>query len=129
MTKPTVMIVDDEPFNLEICRVYLENDYNVEVANSGQECLDSLNSARPDVILMDWMMPHPDGLETTAIIRKRKDVKDIPILMISAKGSPHEVEYAKRQGIDDYLIKPFEEEDLLEMIDKVLNQSNNSAAN
>ncbi len=121
MSKPTILIVDDEPFNIEICKAYLEDQFIIEEAGSGPECMAFLaNQPTPDLILMDWMMPNPNGLECTSLIRQDEKLKPTPVVIVSAKGNSDEIAYARTFPIDDFLVKPFEEDELVAMVHKHL---------
>ena len=110
----TVMVVDDEPDTIDLVRLVLESEgIDVVGANSGLECLEMLDSNRPDAILLDIMMPEMDGWETFHKI-KEKDAT-IPVSMLTVKSQ----EFDKMLGLhvlktDDYITKPFGRKELIE---------------
>lgn len=110
----TVMVVDDEPDTIDLVRLVLESEgIDVVGANSGSECLEMLDSNRPDAILLDIMMPEMDGWETFHKI-KEKDAT-IPVSMLTVKSQ----EFDKMLGLhvlktDDYITKPFGRKELIE---------------
>ena len=110
----TVMVVDDEPDTIDLVRLVLESEgIDVVGANSGPECLEMLDSNRPDAILLDIMMPEMDGWETFHMI-KEKDAT-IPVSMLTVKSQ----EFDKMLGLhvlkaDDYITKPFGRQELVE---------------
>jgi CheY-like chemotaxis protein len=114
------MVVDDEPFNLEIMSAYLEDDYEVVIFESAQSALDYLENDQPDLILMDNMMPEMNGLEACQIIKQNDALSQIPVIVVSAYASRSDIDEASAFGADDYLTKPFEEEDLFTVIRKYL---------
>ena len=120
--KKKVLIVDDNPPMIFSVKAGLEDiDPSFEVAGveSGEECLAYLKTNRPDLILMDIMMPEMDGWDVTARIKENEELKDIPIIFLTAKGDS----LSKGLGMltsEDYVEKPFDSLDLKRRIDKVL---------
>lgn len=110
----TIMVVDDEPDTIDLVKLVLESeDIDVIGANSGAECIEMLDSNRPDAILLDIMMPQMDGWETFHKI-KEKDAT-IPVSMLTVKSQ----EFDKMLGLhvlkaDDYITKPFGRKELVE---------------
>jgi diguanylate cyclase (GGDEF)-like protein len=102
-----VLVVDDEATNRAVCRGALRNaGYEVLEADCGAKALLIAEEARPDVILMDIMMPGMDGLECTRRLRSSAETSDIPVIMISALGSNEDVLRGLKSGADEYLTKP-----------------------
>jgi two-component system alkaline phosphatase synthesis response regulator PhoP len=111
----TILIVDDEPNIVQTLKDRLEmNDYRIVTACNGKEGLQKALAEKPDVILLDIIMPTMDGLEMLAHLRKTN--KDIPVIMLTARSQDQDIERATACGIDDYIIKPF---DLSELIGKI----------
>lgn len=106
----TVLIVDDEADIRTIGRISLEDvgGMRVLLARSGEEGLALAASERPDVILLDVMMPGMDGLSTLARLREDPRTADLPVLFVTAKAQPHEVEHYLRAGARGVIAKPFE---------------------
>jgi two-component system response regulator VicR len=110
----TVMVVDDEPDTIDLVRLVLESEgIDVVGANSGPECLEMLDSNRPDAILLDIMMPEMDGWETFHKIKEKDST--IPVSMLTVKSQ----EFDKMLGLhvlktDDYITKPFGRKELIE---------------
>jgi len=117
-----IFYADDEPFNLEIVIAYLETDYRIDTAENGVDCMNWLQSNTPDLILLDHQMPPPDGLQICQNIKQDNRLKNIPTIIVSGNTDNESQQNARQLGADDYLIKPFYEEQLLEMIDKYLSQ-------
>jgi two-component system sensor histidine kinase/response regulator len=117
MEKAQILIVDDEPANQFLLDGLLqENGFDVIAVSSGIECLDTLKNCRPDLILMDIMMPKMTGIEALREISKDEKLKQIPVLMVSAKTSTEDIKEALELGAIDYIKKPFDEIELLARI-------------
>jgi len=113
----TILAVDDEPFNLEIIEELLEDDYNIEKAVNGQICLDNVAEIKPDLILMDVNMPVLNGLATCKKLKEMPEVANIPVIFVSALSTVEEKMAGYQAGGEDYLTKPFDEDELLAKID------------
>ena len=104
-----VLIVDDEPFDLDVLEQELaEQGYLIERANDGMEALDKVEQFRPDVILLDYMMPRMNGIEAVERLRQNQETKTIPVILLTAKGSQEDKSRGLDAGADDYVVKPFE---------------------
>lgn len=107
-SRPTILIVDDAPQNLTILGELLLGDYQVRVANSGERALRAANNQpRPDLILLDVMMPEMDGYEVLRRLRESPDTRDIPVIFITAMSSAGDEQNGLEQGAVDYIVKPF----------------------
>jgi CheY-like chemotaxis protein len=114
MTAPLVLVVDDDPDILDaICDILDAEGYRVARARHGAEALEQVEAARPDIILLDLMMPVMDGVAFSHALRQRPRVSDIPIVVISADGNPQR---AASVGAAGYLAKPFDIEALLAQV-------------
>jgi two-component system sensor histidine kinase/response regulator len=117
MSKAHLLVVEDEPYLLDSIRYILEIDnYHVTIAKNGLEALNILNTegtVKPDLIVSDIMMPHMDGFEFLRQVRNNPDWVFIPFIFLTAKGSRQDVHQGKLLGVDDYLTKPFDSDDLL----------------
>ncbi|HYU42720.1 MAG TPA: response regulator [Vicinamibacteria bacterium] len=117
---PAVLLVDDQPDQLDIYRQYLHFEgYRVAVASGGRVALDVALAARPDVIIMDLAMPGMDGFEATRRIKELKATRDIPVIALSAYGEIPP-EWALAAGCETYLRKPILPQDLSEHIERAL---------
>ena len=117
MKKPEILIIDDEPINLTILRNLLNDFFAVRACKSGMEALRLLhNGSKPDLILLDIMMPGLDGYETLSLIREDPGNLDIPVIYISALDSSFDEEKGFRLGAVDYITKPFRPGIVLERI-------------
>jgi two-component system alkaline phosphatase synthesis response regulator PhoP len=120
--KIKVMVVDDEPDIVKIVKISLElANYEAIEAFSGEECLEKLEKGeKPALILLDIMMPGLSGYETCGRIRKNEKLKDIKIVMLTAKGQKGDAEEGLKVGADDYIIKPFDPYELIEQVKEIL---------
>jgi len=107
-----VLVVDDHRRNIEILERLLKNDYEIRSAESGQEALDIAISFRPDIILLDIMMPDMDGYETCRRAREIDELAGTKIIMVSARAMVSERLEGYRAGADDYITKPFDFDEL-----------------
>jgi len=114
--KAKVLVVDDEPFNLEIMQEILSSEYDISFANSGPECLESLKVSLPDVILLDINMPGMSGYDVCEEIKKKSATRDIPVTFVSALDTLAERLAGYDVGGDDYITKPFEAKELLKRV-------------
>jgi DNA-binding response OmpR family regulator len=116
-----VLIVDDEP-NIVTALEYLlqKRGYAVRVATNGEEALRLVDSERPDVVLLDVMMPVKSGYEVAQRIRERPELGRTRIVMLSARGREAEIDKGLSLGADLYITKPFSTQELVAKIDELL---------
>lgn len=108
MQKESILIVDDEPLNLQVLSQVLTPEYQVKVCKSGKDALRILSEPPlPGLILLDIMMPEMDGYETLAAIKQKQALKEVPVIFISALDSTLDEEKGFRLGAVDYIVKPF----------------------
>ncbi len=115
-----ILCVDDEPVNLTIMEELLQDRYELNLAKSGETCLQQVEVQKPDLILLDVNMPDMDGLETCARLKADTETAEIPIIFVSALASHDELMAGYEAGGDDYITKPFSEEILQKKIEIVL---------
>lgn len=124
MARATLLVVEDEPNLLLGIRDILELDnYRVLTAQNGQQALDVLQRSDdqlPDLIVSDIMMPHMDGIEFLQEVRNREQWLTIPFIFLTAKGEKTDIQRGRKLGVDDYLVKPFDADDLLVAVDAKL---------
>ncbi len=121
MSSKRVLVVDDEPHIVELVKLYLTNDgFGVDAAYSGTEALDKFRSNRPDLVVLDLMLPELDGWEVCRRIRRESDV---PIIMLTARDDDVDKIVGLELGADDYLTKPFNPRELLARVKAVLRRS------
>lgn len=108
MTQPSVLLVEDEPAQREVLRYNLEAEgFTVVSARDGEEALERIAEGLPDLILLDWMLPHLSGIEVCRRLRMRPETRAIPIIMLSARSEEVDKVRGLETGADDYVIKPY----------------------
>ncbi len=108
MAQPTVLLVEDEPAQREVLAYNLEAEgFVVQRATNGEEALMLVAENPPDLILLDWMMPHVSGLEVCRRLKMRSETRAIPIIMLSARSEEVDKVRGLETGADDYVIKPY----------------------
>ena len=119
-----ILIIEDEEILLDLIQKRLTQEgYKIYIARNGEEGLEKIKEEKPDLILLDIVMPKMGGFEVMERINKDKEFKDIPIIIISNSGQPVELSRAKELGIKDWLIKT--DFDPSEVVGKVKKQLNN----
>ena len=114
-----ILIVDDDPFNLDLLEQELtDKGYVIERANSGEEALKKVESFQPDLILLDYQMPDMNGLEVLKELRSRGN--DVPVVMITAYGTIERAVQAMKEGAYDFVPKPFDPDHLALVVQKAL---------
>ena len=122
--RPTILVVDDEAPLLTLLRYNLERQgFRVEEAADGQEALMRVAEGRPDLVLLDWMLPALSGLEVCRQLRRRPATRDLPIIMVTARTEDQDAVRALDTGADDYIAKPFAIDALLARIRALLRRS------
>lgn len=120
---PRILAVDDTPENLEILRLRLEaNGYEVMTAADGEEGLAKVREFKPDLILLDIMMPKLDGISVVRTLKQDVSLRSIPVILVTAKADTRDVVEGLDAGGDDYLTKPFEHRALLARVRSMLRQ-------
>ncbi len=118
---PTILVVDDDRGITDMLRRTLTYEgYQVLTAADGREALDRARSQRPDLVVLDWMLPEVDGLE---VARRLRAVDDTPILMLTARDTVSDRVAGLDTGADDYLVKPFAPAELLARVRALLRRS------
>ena len=118
----TVLVVDDNQQNLELLLAYLEDMEEVAAieAHNGIEALEQVARSRPDLILLDIMMPRMSGFEVCKQLKSNPQTRDIPIVMVTALNETADVERATECGTDDYITKPIERAALVNLVRTML---------
>jgi len=122
-TNKTVMVVDDNPDIITIVKTILEGKgYNVFSAFSGAELLNMLKGQKPDLIILDIMMPEMDGLEVLSRLKAMSDTATIPVILLTAKVQYEDVLGGYKLGADYYITKPFTSTQLVNGINLLLGE-------
>jgi type IV pilus assembly protein PilB len=111
--RPLVLVVDDAQEILQLVSMALEDDYDIHTAEDGLEAMAAVDRLRPDLMVLDVMMPRMSGYEVCQALSEKPETREIPILMLSARGEKAHVKKGFYAGADDYLPKPFDPEELL----------------
>jgi two-component system phosphate regulon response regulator PhoB len=122
--KPLILIVDDEDALLEIVSYNLERaGFEVVTAHDGEESLTAIAERIPDLVVLDWMLPHVSGIEVCRQIRRLGGNQAIPVIMLTARSDESDKVRALNTGADDYLTKPFSPSELTARIQAVLRRT------
>lgn len=109
MTAATVLVVDDDPVIQTLLRLNFEMEgYRVLLAADGVEALDRTRSEKPNIVILDVMMPKMDGLQVATTLKADADTADIPIVMLSAKAQTSDIVAGRATGAEGYVTKPFD---------------------
>ena len=116
-----VLIVDDEP-NIVVPLQFLmeQNGYQTLVAQSGEEALEAISKEEPDLVLLDIMLPGIDGFEVCEIVRLKPEWRHIRIIFLTAKGRDVDIAKGLVLGADEYITKPFSNQQIIDAVTKLL---------
>ncbi|WP_169546064.1 phosphate regulon transcriptional regulator PhoB [Sneathiella aquimaris] len=120
-----VLIVEDEPSMIELLRYNLVSaGFEVSSAMDGEEALMLIDEQTPDMVLLDWMLPKISGIEVCRMLRRKQETRNLPVIMITARGEETDRVRGLDVGADDYMSKPFSPNELLARIRAVLRRHN-----
>lgn len=123
MTAKVLVVEDEEPLAL-LLRYNLESDgFSVDVASDGEEAELAVQENPPDLIILDWMLPGISGLELCRRLRSARDTRNIPVLMLTARGEETDKLRGLATGADDYMVKPFSVPELMARINAILRRA------
>jgi twitching motility two-component system response regulator PilH len=112
-----ILVVDDSITEREMMKKSLEEEgYSVTAAKDGEEALEILKKEKFDCILLDVIMPKKNGFQVCREIKKDEFTKDIPVILVTSKGQESDMFWGKKQGADDYIVKPFKMEELISAV-------------
>src|SRR6188768_2617287 len=124
MTGKHILIVEDEkPIRDMIAFGLRRAGYSVREAEDSVEARAQIADSRPDLLLVDWMLPDQSGLELTRAIKRNKDTQDLPVIMLTARAEEQDKIAGLEGGADDYVTKPFSPRELLARINAVLRRA------
>jgi two-component system phosphate regulon response regulator PhoB len=127
--RPSVLVVEDETALLTLLRYNLEKEgFTVSAAHDGEEALLQLKEAKPDAVLLDWMLPRVSGIEVCRQIRRTPAWKDLPIILLTARGEESDRVRGLDSGADDYVVKPFSPNELIARLKAVIRRARPSSA-
>ncbi|TFH01103.1 MAG: response regulator, partial [Calditrichales bacterium] len=114
VSKKTIVVIDDSIVIRKMIEIALEEeDLNIVTAISGKDGLDLIEKLKPNLVILDMMLPDMNGIDVLKTIKQKTK---IPVIMLSGKDSPQLIESAKEVGVDDFLPKPFRDEELVEKV-------------
>jgi len=121
--RKTILVVDDSATILMIVRMVLGKDrYHLLTASDGQEAVEKVRKEKPDLVLMDVVMPKMSGFDACRELRRQSDTRDIPIILVTTKGEPQSVEQGFESGCNDYMTKPISAQELLSKVQSFLGE-------
>lgn len=121
MGKKRILLIEDEVSLVNVIKVRLElNSYGVIIAHDGKEGLELARKEKPDLIILDLMLPKIDGYKVCRMLKFDEKYKKIPIIMFTARAQESDKKLGKEVGADGYILKPFEPEVLLSKIEELL---------
>ena len=119
-----VLIADDEPNQLELLSYNLrQSEFEVVCANDGQQALEMIEDHRPDLVILDWMMPNMSGIDVCRTLRGRPETRLLPVILLSARGEEGDKTLGLDVGADDYISKPFSPRELISRVKALLRRS------
>ena len=116
-----ILIVEDVEMNRDLLVQLLEDDYELAEATDGRQGLEMAVEVKPDLILLDMMLPEMDGYEVTRGVRQHEEIKDTPIIAVTAHAMAGDEEKALEAGCNDYISKPIDEDELWAKVAKLIN--------
>lgn len=121
MSGSRIIVVEDEADIRRMLEFYLESEgFEVEGIANGGDAMARLQGDPPDALLLDVMLPHHDGIEILGVLRENPAWKEVPVLMLTAKGGEQDVVRAFDAGADDYVVKPFQLDSLVARLNRLL---------
>lgn len=123
-----ILVVDDDPHIVSLIKTRFEaNRYEVITANDGEECIEKILSDKPDLLILDIMMPKVDGYNVLVGIKEIRaitgELPEIPVIVLTAVADPRVREMVEKEQIVDYIIKPFDSADLLSKVKKAMGEA------
>ena len=121
------VIADDEVNQIELIKFHLEkNNFQVLAANNGDDAFELIIDNKPDIAILDWMMPNSSGISVCRKIRASKEFSELPIIILSARGEDIDTSHGLTSGADDYITKPFSPIELIARINSLLRRVNST---
>ena len=118
--KKRILICDDDPAILRLLQVNLELEgYEALLAHHGEKAVEVALAEKPDLVVLDIMMPRMDGYEAVQNLKAHDLTRTIPVIFLSAKAQPSDIERGKSFGVAEYLTKPFDPTELLEVVERL----------
>jgi DNA-binding response OmpR family regulator len=119
-----VLLIEDEPNIIEAIRFLLARDgWTVDTHSDGETALAAIEAAKPDLIILDMMLPGRSGMDILRDLREREDGKSLPVLMLTARGQSRDRDMAEKAGVSRYMTKPFSNTEVLTAVRDLLAQA------
>ncbi|MBA2881499.1 CheY-like chemotaxis protein [Desulfosalsimonas propionicica] len=117
-----ILVVDDQPEVIELlCEILDPEEYAIQTASNGRQCIERIRRLPPDLIVLDWMMPGDiDGIDVLKTVKSHNGLKNIPVLMLSAKAQETDISTGLEAGADFFFTKPFSPIELLDAVENIL---------
>lgn len=120
MAVKKILVCDDDPVILRLLQVNLELEgYDVLMAHHGEEAYEVAQKELPDLVILDIMMPRWDGYEACRHLKADDSTKHIPVVFLSAKAQQSDIDFGKGLGVEEYLTKPFDPNDLVDVVERL----------
>jgi CheY-like chemotaxis protein len=130
MEKKKIVVADDEVHIIHVVALkFRKNDYEVFTAGTGTEAFELVRDERPDILITDYQMPGMNGIEVVKKIRENEQLKDLPVIMLTARNFEMEEEQKSKLNISEFIGKPFSPRELLSKVEQVLEKSKVMASN
>ncbi len=118
---PRIRVADDDPIVQQfVASILVENRYEVFTASDGRQALDMIRQLKPDLVILDLIMPYRDGYEVLRLLQEKDETKKIPVIILSAKSREEDIIRGLEAGAEDFMIKPFNALELVARARKVL---------
>ena len=124
MQKSILIVEDDKSLSTVLDYNFKKNNFETRVANDGEQAMVLLKEKAPDVVILDWMIPEPNGLKICQMIRKNKVLKNLSIILLTAKGEEEDKIMGLNHGADDYMVKPFSPLELIARVNALIRRTN-----
>ncbi len=121
--KKKIVIVDDEPIMISMLTEVLSDAYNVYSAVNGRLAISEVEKTKPDMVILDILMPVMDGIEACKELKKNKVTSAIPVILLTAKGMITDIEKGLKSGADAYVVKPFSPFKLIQKVEEIFEKS------
>ncbi len=123
MHKPQILLAEDEPsISLSLSFILERAGFDVETTADGSQVENKAHAIRPDALILDIMLPNKSGFDVLRGIRQNKSTQSMPVLMLSARGQETDLERARELGANDYLTKPYSNQEVVDRVKKLISQ-------
>ena len=118
---PRILVADDDLIVQQfVSSILVQNRYEVLTASDGRQALDSIYKLKPDLVILDLIMPYRDGYEVLRLLREKEETRNIPVIILSAKSREEDIIRGLEAGAEDFVIKPFNALELVARARKIL---------